>query len=270
MKKIFYAVFTVAVILLFCGEQVKAQAIIEDGYYSSSVLDGIKNPKATMYVINEKSKKFGHNIFSILDSPNIYDGSQIVTVVINYNIFVDENGKFVKITPVEKLPGDVTNNKKEVTFLNPKEATDFMTREVSKLDFRIGKKNGKPVKYCYNYMELLSRAPSKNKDKKQADIIVEGDEFYKSLDKTPVPVTPIKPQYPEIAKRAGIKGRVMVSVLIDEKGNASEAKVVKSLGAGLDESAVAAIKEAKFNPGILNGKPVKVRIVYPVDYQLKK
>jgi protein TonB len=76
--------------------------------------------------------------------------------------------------------------------------------------------------------------------------------------------------YPETAIRAGVEGTVYVMVFVDENGNVERADVVKGIGAGCDEAAVSAIMQAKFIPGKRNGKPVKVRVMIPIRFKLKK
>jgi len=76
--------------------------------------------------------------------------------------------------------------------------------------------------------------------------------------------------YPEIARKAGVEGRVYVNVLIDEKGNVIDTKILKSLGNnGCDEAAVEAIKKAKWKPAKQRDKAVKVWVGIPVVFKLK-
>lgn len=76
--------------------------------------------------------------------------------------------------------------------------------------------------------------------------------------------------YPEIARKAGVEGRVYVNVLIDEKGNVIDTKILKSLGNnGCDEAAVAAIRSVKWKPAKQRDKPVKVWVGIPVVFKLK-
>ncbi len=76
--------------------------------------------------------------------------------------------------------------------------------------------------------------------------------------------------YPEIARKAGVEGRVFVNVLIDQKGNVVDTKIVKSLGNnGCDEAAVAAIKAVKWKPAKQRDKPVKVWVAIPVVFKLR-
>ncbi|MBN2411830.1 energy transducer TonB [candidate division KSB1 bacterium] len=76
--------------------------------------------------------------------------------------------------------------------------------------------------------------------------------------------------YPEIARKAGVEGRVVVNCLIDEKGSVIRTNILKSLGNnGCDEAAVAAIKSVKWKPAKQRDKPVKVWIGIPVVFKLK-
>ena len=77
-----------------------------------------------------------------------------------------------------------------------------------------------------------------------------------------------KIQYPEIAKRAGVEGKVYVRAFIDEEGNVVNAEVVKGIGGGCDEAALDAILKTKFTPGKQRGKPIKVQVTVPVLFKL--
>ena len=74
--------------------------------------------------------------------------------------------------------------------------------------------------------------------------------------------------YPEIARRAGVQGRVFVLAYVNEKGEVTKVEVQRGIGAGCDEAAVAAVLKATFIPGKQRGKPVKVRVSIPIRFQL--
>lgn len=76
-------------------------------------------------------------------------------------------------------------------------------------------------------------------------------------------------RYPEIARRAGLEGRVFVEFIVDEKGNVVDPVVLKGIGGGCDEEAVRAVMTAKFKPGRQRGKAVRVRYVIPVLFKMK-
>ena len=75
--------------------------------------------------------------------------------------------------------------------------------------------------------------------------------------------------YPEIAKRAGVEGRVIVQFVVDEQGNVLDPFVVRGIGAGCDEEAVKAVRTLKFRPGKQRGRAVKVQMTLPVTFRLR-
>ncbi|MCX6169154.1 MAG: energy transducer TonB [Ignavibacteriales bacterium] len=88
------------------------------------------------------------------------------------------------------------------------------------------------------------------------------------VDKAPELISKMNPEYPKLAKLAGIEGTVYLKLLIDEKGNVVKAKVEKGVKDMLDEAALKAVKKAKFSPAILKDKPIKVWVVLPIAFKL--
>ncbi len=79
-----------------------------------------------------------------------------------------------------------------------------------------------------------------------------------------------KVQYPEIAKRAGVEGRVTISFVVLSTGALTDIQVMKGIGAGCDEEAVRVIKSMPvWNPGKQNGRAVNVRMYVPIVYKLQ-
>ncbi len=77
-------------------------------------------------------------------------------------------------------------------------------------------------------------------------------------------------RYPEMAKEVGVSGRVIVNFIIDEEGNIIKATILKGIGAGCDEEALRVIKlMPKWNPGMNNGKPVKVSFNQSIVFRLQ-
>jgi protein TonB len=87
-------------------------------------------------------------------------------------------------------------------------------------------------------------------------------------DITPPVLTEVaSPEYTAEAKKKKIEGQVTVSIVVDKKGDVAYAKVVKGLGYGLDENAIAAVKEWKYKPATnKNGDPVAVKMEVEVDF----
>jgi len=77
-------------------------------------------------------------------------------------------------------------------------------------------------------------------------------------------------KYPEIARKAGIQGQVVIHVLVNEEGVPIETKVLKSLGnSGCDEAAIDAIMKTRFTPASQRNRPVKFWMSIPITFQLK-
>ena len=98
--------------------------------------------------------------------------------------------------------------------------------------------------------------------------------FFVAVEQMPEPVDGIagiqsRIVYPEIAKRAGVQGRVFVKAYVDENGGVNKVELIRGIGAGCDEAAMAAVKDTKFKPGKQRGKPVKVQVTVPVLFKLQ-
>ncbi|MBV6643493.1 MAG: energy transducer TonB [Cyclobacteriaceae bacterium] len=77
-------------------------------------------------------------------------------------------------------------------------------------------------------------------------------------------------KYPPQARKMSVEGRVFIQFVVDEKGNLSEVKAIKGIGAGCDEEAERVLRECpKFIPGKQRGRPVKVRMVMPIVFKLQ-
>jgi len=78
------------------------------------------------------------------------------------------------------------------------------------------------------------------------------------------------PDYSEEARSARLEGQVVLWLVVTSDGTPEGVKVVKGLGMGLDEQAVKAIKQWKFQPAMYDGKPVPVQINVEVNFRLPK
>ena len=76
-------------------------------------------------------------------------------------------------------------------------------------------------------------------------------------------------KYPELARQAGVNGRVFVQFIVNENGNVTSPVVLRGIGGGCDEEALRVVKKARFKPGMQRGKPVKVRYVIPIVFKLR-
>ncbi len=76
-------------------------------------------------------------------------------------------------------------------------------------------------------------------------------------------------KYPKECVEKGIQGRVLVDIIIDQKGNVTEPKVKKSVDPLLDAEALRVVKAMpKWTPGMKDGAPVSVSYTVPVTFTL--
>lgn len=68
----------------------------------------------------------------------------------------------------------------------------------------------------------------------------------------------VEPEYSEEARKGKLQGSVLLSVVIDSTGAPTQIAILRPLGMGLDEAAIAAVSQWKFSPGTKNGTPVPV------------
>jgi protein TonB len=91
---------------------------------------------------------------------------------------------------------------------------------------------------------------------------------YHKLDSEPRIKTKVMPIYPQLARKAGITGTVNIEILINTNGEVEEPRVVKG-HIMLIDAALEAIKQWEFYPGLQRNRPVKVRMIIPVQFNLK-
>jgi len=77
-----------------------------------------------------------------------------------------------------------------------------------------------------------------------------------------------EPEYSEDARKARYQGTVLLSIQIDANGRVSNIRVLRSLGLGLDEKAMAAVEKWIFKPALANGRPVAAPAQVSVTFHL--
>jgi len=76
------------------------------------------------------------------------------------------------------------------------------------------------------------------------------------------------PEYSEEARKAKYQGTVVLWLIVDQNGRPRDVKVARSLGMGLDEKAIEAVRKWTFEPAQKDGKPVAVQINVEVNFRL--
>jgi TonB family protein len=84
----------------------------------------------------------------------------------------------------------------------------------------------------------------------------------------PVLIRKVEPEYTEEARAAKFQGTVTLTAVISAEGVPQDMRVVHSLGMGLDEKAIEAVKKWQFRPGTNDGNPVAMMSTIEVNFRL--
>ncbi|MDR3746930.1 MAG: energy transducer TonB [Acidobacteriota bacterium] len=76
------------------------------------------------------------------------------------------------------------------------------------------------------------------------------------------------PEYSEEARKAKYQGTVVLWLVVDAAGRPQQIRVQRALGMGLDEKAIEAVRQWKFEPARKDGQPVPVMINVEVNFRL--
>lgn len=142
----------------------------------------------------------------------------------------------------------------------------------------------KELEYIYSYVQRLCNGPAplfRNGSLKTdvpAGIYAFGDVDFKPMFLNSADPSVFMEKwvyeylkYPKYAAENGIQGRVLVSFVIDEKGNVTDVKVTRGIHTSLDDEAVRVISASpRWRPGRMAGKKVKVLMTAAVDFRLEK
>jgi TonB family protein len=127
-----------------------------------------------------------------------------------------------------------------------------------------------PADKLERYMTEESVSQSKEKLVPLVDVPTSNDSSCKFI-KTPKRQAPAAiyspdPDYSDEARRKGLQGTIVLSLVVAPNGVPTEIRIIKSLGMGLDQEAVKALKKWRFKPGMEDGKPVAVPITVNIDF----
>ncbi|NOX18392.1 MAG: TonB family protein [Chlorobi bacterium] len=255
--------FLVSILFLISCAQKKAPIEIIKNY--DVIYAGTSNSFAKP-MRAEISKSVSQKIIKLL-------GKTTGTVGV-YTLFVNETGGVDKVRK-ETL---IKKNGEKFEAKNADDILKTLIPEIEKWKFEPAEKEGNPVKSKLQF-ELI-RIPESNSIKlhfrklmKTGDVQIDKGVYFVAAEEMPKPIGGVKAiqarvSYPDLARRAGIQGRVFVKAYIDEEGNVVKTEIIKGIGGGCDEAAQKAVEETKFVPGKQRGKTVKVQAVVPILFQL--
>ena len=86
--------------------------------------------------------------------------------------------------------------------------------------------------------------------------------------KTPALVSRVEPVYPPFAMAANIQGTVILEAVVDEHGAVQDVTVIRSQGL-LDKAAIAAVRQWRYSPLLLNGRPEKFVLTVVLTFHLE-
>lgn len=80
------------------------------------------------------------------------------------------------------------------------------------------------------------------------------------------------PRYPELARKAGVQASVILLVVIDEKGRVGSIEVMSAPDAryGFDLATIEAVKQWRYHPALLDGRPVAVQASITFEFSLSR
>jgi protein TonB len=87
--------------------------------------------------------------------------------------------------------------------------------------------------------------------------------------KEPRKIRDVAPEYPVLARQAGMAGIVIIDAIIGVDGRVAEAKVLRGMPM-LDEAALAAVRQWAYTPTLLGGVPVPLEMTVTVSFRLKR
>jgi TonB family protein len=118
---------------------------------------------------------------------------------------------------------------------------------------------------------LFSCSRSVSKDQETPPNAEISGEHFGPVEKAPIMVKNVSPEYPQGALEMEITGTVWLKVFVDERGRILEAKIVEDSGkdVGFEEAALAAAVKTEWKPATSNGKPISVWLTYKVDFDIK-
>ncbi|MCX8009714.1 MAG: energy transducer TonB, partial [Ignavibacteria bacterium] len=111
----------------------------------------------------------------------------------------------------------------------------------------------------------------KNIDVKAEDINIDDGPpaDFVPFEKGPEIIKQVVPEYPDLARRANLEGKVWVKIWVDKEGKPRKAEVIKSDAEIFNEPAVKAAMQFLFTPAMMNNGPVAVWVTIPFKFNLR-
>ncbi len=89
------------------------------------------------------------------------------------------------------------------------------------------------------------------------------------VDAPPTIVSRVEPDYPAMARRQRLSGKVVIKFLVDPHGRVKRASVLQAAPQGVFESCVLdAVAKWRFKPGLYQGHPVATWVILPIQFKV--
>jgi len=269
-----------SIVFLSCEEKKQIEIIpnLEAEYLSENEVD-----KPAEFISDSKGSAKGGSEDLIEAIKSIHDGQNKDTLryIIKLRLYINEKGKIDKIKDASSLYDRTEYSTDGVkNYLMRDKMNQALALKLANLGFEPAVKNGKNVKSWIDVKGVNVLATPDGKFQIEMPDFLSGgmfgskDKYLIAADEMPEPIGGLASiqkniRYPQLAKLAGIEGKVYVLAFLDEVGNVANARVIKGIGAGCDEAALEAVKIVKFTPARNNGKPVKVQVTIPIVFKLQ-
>ena len=85
----------------------------------------------------------------------------------------------------------------------------------------------------------------------------------------PIEIHRVKPEYPEAARRARMQGVVILEAIITKYGDVESVRVLRGINPLLDNAAMRAVMQWKYQPATFHGRPIPVYLTATVTFSLQ-
>lgn len=172
----------------------------------------------------------------------------------------EELQKEIAAAPAAERPADA---KSMTTTTSPQHAADVLKDAIDNV-FASGL-DARMMAAMPDFWKLYYKAAADKTDYRPSDPAVMRQS---DVDRKARLLTSFEPDSNEYAQQAGVAGMALYHAVIGADGKPEEIAVARPIGFGLDENAVAAIRKAKFEPAMKDGKPVPVLLDLVVQFRI--
>ncbi len=182
------------------------------------------------------------------------------------------------VTPFFQEPLTMDDNGDVLYIVDGKQMTDISGISSDNIESITYLKGEKARMFGYSRDVVIVKLKKTSKELADGSIVEKAETVLESCEKMPefpggmsalINYMAENVRYPKEAFEANVQGRVLVSFIINETGEVSDASIMKGVEEHLDKEALRVISTMPdWTPGLQDGKPVKVKYSIPVSFQL--